>query len=120
PDGLSRRPDHSTDGGDNTARTVLPESRLHRRAAVVRMENLGESEVKARAAHLLESDAEILVRVREATPRDPRLEVVFAKEKGPAVLQARLKGWEVVNGVVYYRGLVYVPNDDGIKRRILE
>lgn len=111
PDGMSRRPDHESEEPENSARILLSSERLGVKASAVKKERrtteavvmgaemLGESEWKVRATREVRSDAEILRRIRELSPEDVRLKVVFEKENGPEVLRNRLKDWVVDDGV---------------------
>jgi hypothetical protein len=62
-----------------------------------------------------------LKEIRECTEREP--EVMQALEnlkKAPVQLRRGLEEWNTEDGLVMFRGLVYVPNNKKIRRKILE
>ncbi|VDC04626.1 unnamed protein product [Peniophora sp. CBMAI 1063] len=105
---------------------LLPEGRL----------GVVEAEISARVAaltaeaaatdmededQLIPGDDLILEAIREATPRDPTLELIFAKEKPGAapLLKKRLADYVLEDGVVRTRGLIVVPDEEEIRHDIL-
>ena len=66
-------------------------------------------------------DKTLLKRIRECPDREP--EVVEALKKveqlGPARLRNDLTDWNVEQGLLLYRGKVYVPNDQDLRAEIV-
>ena len=109
-DSLSRCPDHQhSDNDDNLARVVLkPE--LFRLAA-------------ARKGHAsVVSDRAILRRIRKCSDKDK--EVADALEKvqtlGPPRLQRDFEDWNAEQGLLLFRGKVYVPKDTELRRDLVK
>ena len=135
PDALSRRPDHEIPEGerDNKAQVVLKPENIHvayakrkvepRKVKTAVLLPLGAcctSEVTVKVGREIEADDAILDRIRAKSKDDKRLKIVWHKDDGPQVLRNRLKDWVVDDGLVRFKGLVVVPDDDEVKRRILE
>ena len=103
-DGLSRRPDHQHgDEEDNLAQVMLRPEQFRILAN--------------RQGHLaVVADKALLKRIRECPDREP--EVIEALKKveqlGPARLRNDLTDWNVEQGLLLYRGKVYVPNDQDL------
>lgn len=110
PDGLSRRADHFvSDSHDNQDVTVLtPE---HFRAAASK-----------RGHAAVVQDKALLRRIRECSDKDR--EVAEALEKvqnlGPPRLQKGLEEWNSEQGLLLYRGKVYVPKNAELRRDIVK
>ncbi|KAG5727068.1 hypothetical protein E4T56_gene20327 [Termitomyces sp. T112] len=124
PDGLSRRPDHEPPQGaqDNAATTVLTEDRVAKWGVVVRLESCGRSVVVERvaAAQMILADSNILRDIRDAIPDDGRLVPLLGLMQAPALVKSRLRDFTVEDGLIRFRGLIYVPDDAEIKRKILQ
>jgi hypothetical protein len=130
PDGLSRRPDHEVPAGshDNVDQRILPPGKVGgqewvthvKRAVVVEVERCGESEVVAKVAQVILSDAQILERICAVLRKDPKLELMWDLETAPALVKSHLKDFRVDNGLVRFRGLVYVPDNNEVKHLILQ
>jgi transposase InsO family protein len=147
PDGLSRRADHEVPAGsrDNIDQRILPPERLGpgegraevvdggakeqgdggrsrriKRAVVVELARCAASEVVERVEQTVLSDAAILERIRVVARSDPKLEMVWGLPSAPASIKSRLKEFVVDDGLVRFNGLVYVPDDDEVKRQILQ
>jgi hypothetical protein len=70
---------------------------------------------------LVQGEKTLLKEIRECTEREP--EVMKALEnltKAPIQLRRGLEEWNMEDGLVMFRGLVYVPNNKEIHRKILE
>ena len=108
-DALSRRPDHlHGDTEDNLGRTMLQPSHFQVMAA--------------KRGHLsVVPEKALLRRIRECGEREQ--EVVDALGKlnslGPARLQNDLVDWNTEQGLLLYRGQVYVPKDDALRAEIV-
>lgn len=138
PDELSRRADHEVPAGaqDNTDLHILPPhrvgtlpgstvgggvaSRSCKRAVVLEMARCGTSEVVAKVGQVILSDAEILEKVKLASKSDPALEVMWNLDTAPGLVRTRMKDFKVEDGLVRFRGLVYVPDDDEVRRLLLQ
>lgn len=124
PDGLSRRPDHEVprDARDNVQATVLGSEQVARRGVVVELGRCGQLEVvdKVAAVQAILADGDILERIRTATPSDPRLAPVLQMVEAPALVKARLREFIVDGGLVRFCSLVYIPDNEEVKRLILQ
>ena len=106
---LSRWPDHlHGDTEDNLGRTMLQPSHFQVMAA--------------KRGHLsVVPEKALLRRIRECGEREQ--EVVDALGKlnslGPARLQNDLVDWNTEQGLLLYRGRVYVPKDDALRAEIV-
>jgi hypothetical protein len=110
PDALSRRVDHGTGHDDNRDVTLLSPD-LFRIHALSAMDIVGE-------------ERDILRDIRRSLRDDDQEEaVVKAAEK---LRQDRTRGtvrsaeWSMANGLMMFRGKVYVPKDRDLRRRIVE
>jgi transposase InsO family protein len=104
-DPLSRLPSPLvTDADDNRAQVVLRPDHFT---------SLAASSIEH--SNTLEQD------IRQATDRDP--EVLDAlntlKNRGPSQLTSHLQDWEEHNGLVFYKGRLYIPKDTDLRRKIL-
>lgn len=103
-DPLSRRPDHRIGvENDNTNRILLDPTFFRIRAT-------------------RQGDAELRRRIKECPKRD--LEVVSALEvilrNGPRSLVKNLQEWNYEDGIISFRGKIYVPADDNLRRDIVK
>uniref|UniRef100_A0A0W0FTJ2 Putative reverse transcriptase-rnase h-integrase n=1 Tax=Moniliophthora roreri TaxID=221103 RepID=A0A0W0FTJ2_MONRR len=104
-DPLSRIPTFQvTDVEDNQRQVVLRPERFMR-IAITRMKG-GELEERIRKG--VEKEAEVLQAVEEL------------KKKGPRRLINGLLEWEEDNGLVYYKGKLYIPADKGLCTDVLK
>ena len=100
-DGLSRRPDHAAGSSthDNRGQTLLGPERVGKKPLAKRLvfslEQLGDSEVKAKVTREIDSDREIMALIKERSPQDEYLAPVFQKEAAGAsrLLRERMKDW---------------------------
>ena len=104
-DPLSRIPTHLvTDADDNQNQLVL---HPHHFATAAASSNLSDT---------LDDD------IRNATEQDS--EVVLAlkllRDHGPQQLTSGLTDWEEREGLIFYKGRVYIPKDANLRRRILQ
>lgn len=132
PDELSRRADHALAGDDrdNREQQLLSPDRVGegmgtsgrkaKRGVVVDPGYCGLSEVVAKLAQVVHADDDILKRIREVARHDPKLTALWELDKAPGVVRSRLKDFVVDDGLVRFRGLVYVPDDPEVKRWILQ
>ena len=108
-DALSRRPDHQKDDADDNLNRVLLQPDRFRVLAAKR----GHMSVVPEKA--------LLRRIRDCGEREQ--EVVEALSKldklGPARLQNDLVDWNTEQGLLLYRGRVYVPKDDALRAEIV-
>ena len=109
PDALSRRSDLKPDGIDNTEKVLIPSEVF---------------QVKAmrRGATHIEGDRELLQEMRRAKIYDDELVEAIEKIKSgaPRALRKGLEEWNTENGLILYRGKVYVPKDGELWRRVVE
>jgi hypothetical protein len=108
PDALSRRADHDTGEADNED-VVLLKPELFVIRALEGVELMGE-------------EAAILREVRKGN-REGKQEdavAVIAKELAKSSISStRTAEWTIENGVLLFRGKIYVPNDPDLRRRIV-
>jgi len=108
-DALSRRPDHREGVEKDNTNVVLLKPEYFQVRAI------------KRGQILIEGEKSLLRKIRQCNERDP--EVVQALETlkvGPVQLRKGLEEWNVEEGLILYRGLVYVPKDSEIRREILK
>ncbi|PIL31772.1 hypothetical protein GSI_06476 [Ganoderma sinense ZZ0214-1] len=108
-DALSRRPDHQTDDADDNLDRVLLQPDWFRVLAAKR----GHMSVVPKKA--------LLRRIRECGEREQEVADVLSKldKLGPARLQNDLVDWNTEQGLLLYRGRVYVPKDDALRAEIV-
>ena len=109
-DALSRRPDHRVDDADdNLAQVVLCHDQFRVLAA-------------CRGHAAVVADKAILRQIHECPSKDA--EVVDALKKieklGPAGLRRDLVDWNVEQGLLLYRGQVYIPKDVALRTKIVK
>lgn len=109
PDAMSRRVDLQPDGTDNANRTLL-DRELFRMHAM------------RRGMARIEGDTTLLRRIRGSRSWDEELvEAIEAlKGKAPVSLKKELQDWNTEDGLLLYRGKVYVPKDEAIRRDIVK
>ena len=109
PDALSRRSDLKPEGVDNTEQTLIPRE-------VFRVKAM------RRGATRIEGDRELLQEMRRAEVYDEELVEAIEKIKGgaPRALRKGLEEWNTENGLILFRGKVYVPKDGELRRRVVE
>ncbi|KAF9799377.1 hypothetical protein IEO21_10574 [Rhodonia placenta] len=109
-DALSRRSDHQVgDEDDNTDQVVLKQERF-RIAATQR----GHASVTA--------DQSLLKRIRECSEKDRVVAEALEKMQnlGPPRLQKGFEEWNAEQGLLLFRGLVYVPKNTELRRDIVK
>jgi hypothetical protein len=108
-DRLSRRSDHEKGvENDNSNRMLLKPEYFQVNAT-------------RRGQVLVQGEKTLLKEIRECTEREP--EVMQALEnlkKAPIQLRRGLEEWNMEDGLVMFRGLVYVPNNKEIRQKILK
>jgi len=105
-DALSRRSDHGTGAKDNDNMVLLTPSFFATRA-LQGLEMLGE-------------EKDILKEIRRETETGSKEEVVVKAIKElmkSSTKSVKSAEWSLDNGILYYRGKIYVPNSD-LRRRI--
>jgi len=109
-DALSRRPDYK-EGivSDNVERILLTPDKFHIQALHT-------------TAIPTPTDTELKAAIQEAIQSD-RLAGQLLKEillSGPRSITKGLQEWNYKNGLILHKGLVYVPKDDNLKRRVVQ
>jgi hypothetical protein len=109
PDKLSRRVDHEPEERDNQG-SVLIDSQKLRIAATSRGH---QSTVK---------DHSILRRIRESQAYDKDVldAIQVLQDKGTRRISKGLEDWNKEDDLILYRGKVYVPNDQDIRRDLVK
>ena len=105
PDALSRRVDHGDGSADNSDIVLLKPEYFQVRAT-------------QRAEVEVDDDETLLAAIRETEEQDD--EVVKAVRELRAGTGVRAGEWAEHDGLVLYRGLVYVPRDEDLRRRIVQ
>ena len=108
PDALSRRPDHRSEGKDNED-IVLLKPEYFRIAALRRGH-----------ATMVTDEKQLLRMVREVKEWDESVVKAVEELKRSGVKNVRGREWSEEQGLVLFRGKVYVPKDDELRRRLLE
>ena len=108
PDALSRRSDLKPEGIDNAERTLLDPS-------------LFQLKAMRRGMTRIEGDQELLKQIRRSKAYDEELveAIECLKGRAPRSLQKGLEEWNTEDGLVLYRGKVYVPKDSELRRQIV-
>lgn len=107
PDSLSRRADHSKGAEDN-------------RDVIVLTPDLFIRVLRPAAVPVSTDDADILRRIRDAKELDKEVEAAMSKPHGIPRGVDHAPDWQFEEDLVLYRGRVYVPKDEALRRRILE
>ena len=108
PDALSRRADHGTGGEDND-NMVLLKPELFAIRALEGVETVGE-------------EAGVLQAVRRGNKAGLQEDAVAAAAKElvrSSSRSARSSEWSMENGILFFRGKVYVPKDPELRRQIV-
>ena len=109
PDALSRRGDLVPEGLDNAERTLLAPERIE--LAAIRT---GQAEAVG--------DSDLLAEIRSSRAYDE--ELVGAIERvlqgAPRMLRRGLEEWNTEDGLLLFRGKVYVPNESELHRKIVQ
>ena len=108
PDALSRRSDHRPEEGAED----LPQTLL-------------KPEQFAEISALYSSDSELLEKIKKEIKLDESLASILSYFKSeptaaPASIKEAMKDYEFEDEVLYRFGRIYVPNDEGIKKELLE
>ena len=108
PDALSRRPDHKKGENDNENITLLKPSYFKIQA------------LKQGHVHISGSEGDLLKSIREAKDLDEQ--VVKAVEELKQSPSKKIDGqeWSMEQGLVLFRGKVYVPKDMELRRKIVQ
>jgi len=134
PDELSRRADHEVSPSlcNNVEQQVLgverlgcgvqlpPPGKIACCGVVVDLRCCGVSEVVARVGPVIQGDAQILQHIHQVSRSDPKLDVMWTLDSAPGLVRLRLKDFSVDDGLVRLWGLIYVPDDDDVKRLVLQ
>lgn len=140
-DGLSRRIDHKEGmENDNTEQVVLPEKfftetrepmtirQLFRARFIGRRQednSIGRLHIRIRkittTINEFEGDLNLKERIQECTELDDEVQkaIDVIKKTGPQALNKGLTEWNLEDGLVLYRGKVYVPKDQAIRREVV-
>ena len=120
PDALSRRVDHQPEGDDNEDQIMLPAEQFTPEPPDMSNEHLAtkETDTEPSRVHIKTEGSDIMTHVHSCTNRDESA-VRTLKELGSG---ANLPGdkWEEHNGLVLFRGKVYVPLDAQLWHDIVE
>ena len=111
-DALSRNPEHQRDdGSDNHDQIVLKPERFITLSASYSRGHAG-----------VEGDRALLKRIRECSERDEEVATAIQtiQKLGPKSLSKGIEEWNSEDGIVLFRGKVYVPKDTTIRRDIVK
>lgn len=109
PDALSRRPDHfKNDADDNQARIVLPPDKFKLLAT-------------KRGQAMILNERPLLKRIRDIQTMEDevRLAVEQVKKLGPKSLSKGLENWNTEEGLLLFKGRIYVPNNKQLRADIV-
>jgi hypothetical protein len=108
-DRLSRRSDHGRGVENDNSDCVL-----------LKLEYFRVNAMK-RGQILVQGEKTLLKEIRECTEREPEvMQALKNLTKAPIQLRRGLEEWNTEDGLVMFRGLVYIPNNKEIWRKILE
>ena len=109
PDLLSRRVDHEPTEKDNKGQVLLKPEVFKAKA------------MKRGHGNILD-DHPILKRIRASNAIDSSVRVALEtiQNKAPRKLRKGLEDWNTEDGLILYRGKVYVPNDQNIRRELVQ
>jgi hypothetical protein len=109
PDALSRRPDHHPGKEDNQGQILLKPSYFISKAT-------------QRGHMRIAADKPLLQRIRDSSLQDQQVTEALnlLHTKGPRQLRKGLEEWNVEDRLILYRGKVYVPKDDAIRRDLVK
>ena len=143
-DGLSRRIDHKEGvENDNLDRILLPDSLFSRRISTVtdlfKADIIGRGSTEENKAPHTKSIREMTVRTIQTTVEiqgdlelkdkikksqvldfsvAQALEII--KENGPRSMSKGLQEWNLEDGLILFRGKVYIPRDEELRREIVK
>lgn len=110
PDGFSRRPDHAVGSADDNKSQIVLKPEVFRLAA-------------SRRGHaaVVQDDA-LIRRIRDCSDKDKEVVEALSKiqDLGPPRLQKGLEDWNTEQGLLLYRGRVYVPKNNDIRRDLVK
>ncbi|KAG8929440.1 hypothetical protein FRC01_004339 [Tulasnella sp. 417] len=118
PDALSRRPDHyPEEGAEEPSLMLLPPSKF---VELCILEDEEEEQIVE-----LATDLEIVESIKELLRIDPTIASVLAyfeadPNAAPAKLQKEMEERKLEDGILRRKGRIYVPNNDDIKRSLLQ
>lgn len=109
PDALSRRPDHLPDEGDNQEVILLPSELF----------SIGTTD---KTSSDLSSDDDLITQIKEYRVFDDEVLTVMESllAKGPSTVTKKLPDWETIDGLLLYKGRIYVPKNDELRRQIIK
>jgi hypothetical protein len=110
PDALSRRPDHQIDEKNDNQNQVLLKPAYFSAKATQR-------------GHLrIAADKTLLQRIRESSAKDQQVTDALhtLQTAGPRQLRKGLEEWNVEDRLILFRGKVYVPKDEDIRRDLVQ
>ena len=110
PDALSRRPDHfKSDADDNLARVVLKPEHIKIMAT-------------KRGQAMILNERPLVKKIKEIQTMDDEVckAVEQVKRLGPKSLRKGLEEWNTEEGLLLYKGRIYVPNDDKLRAEIVK
>jgi hypothetical protein len=102
-DALSRRPDYMEGLEEEEPTTLLPGELF-----------IGATEVEV-------EDAELVTKVREAGKDDPLVQqaIEAITQSGVLPLKSAISDWHSLDGLVWYKDRLYVPDDQDLRREII-
>jgi len=110
PDALSRRADHfKSDEDDNTERIILDKNKIKIMAT-------------RRGHAMILNERPLVQRIKEVQimEDDVRQVVKQVKKLGPKSLRKGLEDWNMEEGLLLYRGRIYIPKNEIIRRDIIK
>jgi hypothetical protein len=122
PDALSRRPDLLPEGTQDTRNeTLLPDSLFIRTIRTT----IDDEETFPLLHHLLfinMIDIDLRDHIRKANTGEPMIvEAIQAlKKKGPLPIRSKIEDWLIDDGLLFYKGACYIPDDKTLRKELLQ
>jgi hypothetical protein len=106
----------------NRSETEKTEDQPERRVRVTERDILKPEHFKIAATKALSQPTDLKTRICESSAHNKKVTKALAvlKKKGPCKLINGAPGWKEVNGLIYYKGKLYIPNDKDIRAEIVK
>ena len=110
PDALSRRADHfKSDADDNLARVLLKPEHIRCMAS-------------KRGHAMILNERPLVHKIKQIQTMDDEVRTAIeqVKKLGPKALKRGLEDWNTEEGLLLYKGRIYVPKDDTLRTEIVK
>ena len=114
-DALSRRPNYEENAPKPTPQSLLKPGQMI----------LSSSHFQTLATTTIIPDQTITEKIKNAYSKDPSLTAIIAflnnsPETAPANIKKQFSSYSLINDLILFEGLIYVPNNEKIKTEILK